>query len=283
MTAPLYAGFWRRFAAYFLDGLILLIPVFIVGGVVFFLGDNSTLNSLATMGVSWLYFALFHSSSMQATPGKSAFGIKVTDTAGERISFLRATGRFFALYLSALILFIGFLLAAFTERKQALHDMIAGTLVVRKDADAAEIQSGSGVMPVTGGVWAVIVILFLIPFLGGIVAAISIPAYQDYVYRAKIHEVLSEGAALKPEVASMIAEKRLPAGNASANLPTRSPNLRSLGIERSGRIVMELKDFRAAPNGRIYLTPEVSSGIVQQWRCSADDMMPRHLPATCRP
>jgi uncharacterized RDD family membrane protein YckC len=283
MTAPLYAGFWRRFAAYFLDGLILLIPVFIVGGVVFFLGDNSMLNSLATMGVSWLYFALFHSSSMQATPGKSAFGIKVTDTAGERIGFLRATGRFFALYLSALILFIGFLLAAFTGRKQALHDMIAGTLVVRKDADAAEIQSGSGVMPITGGVWAVIAILFVIPFLGGILAAISIPAYQDYVYRAKLHEVLSEGAALKSEVASMIAEKRLPSDNAPAARPTRSPNLRSLGIEPAGRIVMELKDFRAAPNGRIYLTPEVSSGIVRQWSCSAEDMPPRYLPPTCRP
>src|SRR6267378_435483 len=130
MAAPLYAGFWRRFAAYFLDGLILIIPAFVVGGVVFLIVDRSTLTSLATIALSWLYFALFHSSSRQATPGKSAFGIKVTDTAGERISFLRATGRFFALYVSALILFIGFLLAAFTARKQALHDMIAGTLVV---------------------------------------------------------------------------------------------------------------------------------------------------------
>ena len=60
-----------------------------------------------------------------------ALGMKVTDLAGNRISFLRATGRYFAKIISALILFIGFIMVAFTEKKQGLHDMIAGTLVVR--------------------------------------------------------------------------------------------------------------------------------------------------------
>ena len=80
-------------------------------------------------GVNWLYEALMESSSHQATLGKMIFGLKVTDLEGNRISFARATGRHFAKYASAMILGIGFIMAGFTERKQALHDMLAGTLV----------------------------------------------------------------------------------------------------------------------------------------------------------
>jgi uncharacterized RDD family membrane protein YckC len=82
--------------------------------------------------LNWLYFSLLESSGWQATLGKKALGLEVTDLAGRRISFGRATGRFFAKYISAIILMIGFLMAGFTEKKQALHDILAGTLVIRK-------------------------------------------------------------------------------------------------------------------------------------------------------
>ena len=81
--------------------------------------------------VKWIYEALMESSSRQATVGKIALGLKVTDLEGKRISFSRASGRVFGKYISAMIFFIGYIMAGFTERKQALHDMIAGTLVVR--------------------------------------------------------------------------------------------------------------------------------------------------------
>jgi uncharacterized RDD family membrane protein YckC len=71
------------------------------------------------------------SSSMQATLGKMALGLKVTDLNGKQISFGKATGRYFAKIISAIILLIGFIMVAFTEKKQGLHDMIAGTLVVK--------------------------------------------------------------------------------------------------------------------------------------------------------
>jgi uncharacterized RDD family membrane protein YckC len=80
---------------------------------------------------NWIYEAALESSSYQATLGKMALGLKVTDLEGRRISFARATGRHFAKILSGLMFFIGFIMAGFTQRKQALHDMIAGTLVVR--------------------------------------------------------------------------------------------------------------------------------------------------------
>jgi uncharacterized RDD family membrane protein YckC len=71
------------------------------------------------------------SSDRQATVGKIAVGLKVTDLYGQRISFARATGRHFAKILSAMVLFIGYIMVAFTERKQGLHDILAGTLVVK--------------------------------------------------------------------------------------------------------------------------------------------------------
>jgi len=80
----------------------------------------------------WLYYTLMESSSRQATVGKLALGMIVTDLDGNRISFGRANGRFWGKILSGLTLYIGFILAGFTERKQALHDMLAGCLVVKK-------------------------------------------------------------------------------------------------------------------------------------------------------
>src|SRR5262249_48371563 len=80
---------------------------------------------------SWLYEALLESSEWQATVGKMIFGMKVTDLAGNRISFGQATARYFAKWLSAASLCIGFLMVAFSARKQGLHDILAGTLVQR--------------------------------------------------------------------------------------------------------------------------------------------------------
>jgi uncharacterized RDD family membrane protein YckC len=82
--------------------------------------------------MSWIYYALLESSVWQATIGKKLLGLRVTDLAGNRISFARASGRFFGKILSGMILGIGFLMAGFTQRKQALHDILAGCLVLRQ-------------------------------------------------------------------------------------------------------------------------------------------------------
>ena len=132
----MYAGFWRRVVAVILDGLLIGIVTapFTLG---FSSGDTYSpqASSISTV-VSWLYYALMESSSKQATLGKMALGIRVTDLDGRRIGFGKATARYFAKILSALILGIGFLMVAFTERKQGLHDILAGTLVVMGPAPA---------------------------------------------------------------------------------------------------------------------------------------------------
>lgn len=142
-NVSIYAGFWKRFFAYMID-FSLLSLVFIVVGVfaaAFGLIDASSEETIEQSGtnvdllsvlISWGYFALMESSPKQATLGKMALKIQVTNLEGGKISFIRATVRFFAKYLSAIILLIGFIMVAFTAKKQGLHDFLAGTLVVNK-------------------------------------------------------------------------------------------------------------------------------------------------------
>jgi len=135
-----YASFWSRFLALLLDTIILYILGFMAGALVGYLFAASTgsttgieaLGFLVGVVVGWLYYALSESSLKQATLGKQALGIVVTDLNGSRISFGKATGRYFGKYLSAITLLIGYLMAAFTEKNQALHDIIAATIVVKK-------------------------------------------------------------------------------------------------------------------------------------------------------
>lgn len=148
-----YAGFWLRFAAHFIDSILLGCVNFAVGAgvgivlaVIIIGANNGNPNALDEGGagiliqlvaqaigllVGWMYYALMESSAKQATLGKMAVGIQVCDMDGRRITFGRATGRFFGKMLSGLICLIGYIMAGFTEQKQALHDQLAGTLVVR--------------------------------------------------------------------------------------------------------------------------------------------------------
>ena len=145
-TAPAYAGFWLRFLAVMIDGILLevvILPVsFMVGLFVGLAGHGAEqavlqvvaaiLGGMVGLFSYWLYFALFESSAKQSTLGKRVLNLYVTDLSGNRISFARATGRHFAKLISSATLLIGYMMAGWTEKKQALHDMIAGTLVMRR-------------------------------------------------------------------------------------------------------------------------------------------------------
>lgn len=139
LTAPRavmtqYGGFWKRVVAWLIDSVvvgaatgIVIATTFGAGFVAVFLGH-------------WLYEAFMLTSSWQSTLGKRAMGLIVTDTKGERLSFGRATGRHFAKLLSALMFGIGYLIVAFTEKKQGLHDLIAATLVLDRTADYTNLN-----------------------------------------------------------------------------------------------------------------------------------------------
>lgn len=145
----IHAGFWRRCAAMVIDGFLLGIVSAIVQGFigVGMLGsiradgsiDAGTVFMMMALPFvvlfvgQWLYFALFECSGAQATPGKMALGIKVVDENAQRIGFGRASGRYFGKLVSSLILNLGYVMAGLTARKQALHDLMAGTFVVFGD------------------------------------------------------------------------------------------------------------------------------------------------------
>jgi uncharacterized RDD family membrane protein YckC len=137
-----YAGFWRRFGAFIIDSILINAIYFGLGLILLFIFSAASLGAydsafllitcLITPVLYWLYYALMESSSKQATLGKQALGIIVTDESGSRISFGRATGRLFSRIVSAMIFYVGFIMIAFTQKKQGLHDIMAGTLVVLK-------------------------------------------------------------------------------------------------------------------------------------------------------
>jgi len=154
-----YAGFWLRFLAFLIDNavmgigfVLILIPLIFLTGLGGFISEIHPDEDMNDVGIfmligllflaatvslllTWLYHALMESSEWQATLGKRVLGLVVTDMAGRRVSFGRATGRHFAKIITNMVpAFIGYFMAAFTEKKQALHDMLAGCLVLRRNS-----------------------------------------------------------------------------------------------------------------------------------------------------
>jgi uncharacterized RDD family membrane protein YckC len=128
---PRYAGFWIRLVAYIIDALILGAITFPVTQVLATMGIGDHSTNIMSIAISWMYFAVFESSNWMGSPGKKALGLIVTDEQGMRITVGRATRRYFAKILSVLLLGLGMVMIAFTDRKQGLHDKMFHTLVMK--------------------------------------------------------------------------------------------------------------------------------------------------------
>jgi len=299
-----YAGFWRRFAARFIDGIVLAIPTYlilflVVGGVALTqAGEPGSGTSAAAVFIVYVlpmvfgffYFTLMHSSSYQATLGKMAVGIKVTDMEGRRIGFGQAAGRWFATLLSYITVYIGFIMAGFTERKQALHDMVVQTLVVDKwaytNTPERQRQGTSGCL-----VAFIVAVVAFVPIVA-ILAAISISQYQDYVERSQVSEGASLADGVKTAMAEYIQNKAaLPASNADAGLAEpdqiRGMYVSYVDIGRTpGRIEI---GFSSQPpnkasttlNGKhLYYDAKPENGSVT-WTCHSEDLKQKWCPASC--
>ncbi len=157
-----YAGLGRRIIAFIIDIILILIFDLVVASALgllrgvqnlyFYAYQHAPIESLTPEGtmaalvssivaaygilfvvIPWVYYAGFESSRSQATPGKVLMHAQVTDLEGNRVSFARATLRFFAKFISLAIIFIGFIMIGLTKKKQGLHDKIAGCLVLLQD------------------------------------------------------------------------------------------------------------------------------------------------------
>ena len=186
-----YAGFWKRVAAYIIDAVIVGVVGGIIGGIIggilggAMLGAGGVsgnpsgmlaiqlLSNLVGMVLGLSYFGWMHASSSMATLGKMAIGIKVVRPDGQRISFARGVGRYFGLIVSSLPLGIGFAMAGFTEHKRALHDMLCDTLVVDKWAFTAQPELQRREL---GTLTVVVLVLFGLLLVVGLLAVIGMAA-----------------------------------------------------------------------------------------------------------
>jgi len=155
MELPVYGGFWRRFAGVSLDTLVLFFPLATLRVL---MGLDMTgewqpdstawwISCWIELALSWLYGALMISGQARGTLGMQVMGLHVTRLHGERVSFGRATGRYMAQFLTVLTLGVGFLMQVFTRRRQTLHDLVSGTVVVRTRSERAPATApawGSG-------------------------------------------------------------------------------------------------------------------------------------------
>ncbi len=150
---PRFGGFWRRFATMWVDGVVMFFPTAIVrvllGGSVWDtsgLFDNGQvlLATMINLGLWWLYSAALESSPAQGTLGQQLLGLRVCDDRLRRISFLRATARYAAQWISILTCGIGYLVNLFTKKRQTLHDLVAGCVIARAESLPAAV-------PVPGG------------------------------------------------------------------------------------------------------------------------------------
>ncbi|HET7266574.1 MAG TPA: RDD family protein [Oleiagrimonas sp.] len=321
----LHAGFWARFGAWVIDWMITTVGTYmlmVVAVVIVMImvpdairGDHSTaeligqLFFLTAAVAAWLYHAFFESSAKQATPGKMAVGLRVTGLAGERIGFGRASGRFFARIVSAMTLGIGYMMAGWTERKQALHGMIAGCCVVharslnppavrapRTPPRAEPVATTSTAAsrpapPPRRGLpaWAIVLIVAgcaLVPI--GILAAIAVPAYQSYVVRTRI----VAGMPLADDAKAAVARYALRTGKMPANK-------RTLGLDgseaahgryvsavdiRHGKVVLTYAGPDAGKHisgGHLFLTPH-RADFGLHWTCRSPDIEDRYLPRQCQ-
>lgn len=273
----IHAGFWRRCAAYLLDSLILFVPSVLINVI-------PLLGILMFLAGRWLYFALMESSGWQATLGKRAMGIKVTDDAGRRVSFGVATGRYFGAAISNMILYVGYMLAGWTARKQALHDLMAGTCVVFDDVQPGRaMPTQRPPMPWYG--WVLnIALLAVVPI--SILAAISIPAYNDYLTRSRVAGILADTGTIRAQILERaLMDDACPSGS------REPPGASIQSVELGGTLpdcvatftIGHGSDVPASIRGHTITwstSGDAGSGHLQ-WTCTST-IANRSLPASCR-
>jgi len=298
VSAYAFAGFWKRWLAYIIDGILFsslfFLAIFLMTGSLFNYSSSGEKEVMAIFGLFifyfpawWLYFALMESSAFQGTLGKKIVGIKVTDINGQPINFGQATGRHFSSLLSGLSFDIGYLLAAFTARKQALHDMIANTLVVNKRYDSVQIRvasenPGSGMS--VGGIIGIIFLVLLLP-IGGIIAAVAIPAYQDYTIKTQVSEAIIDSQFVQNSITEHAADTGYwptnfqQLGMTEQQLETEQYQLQ-LHTEGGYRLIF--RKPKSIVDARIEFRAILIESGDYEWRCTSDDLKTTYLPINCR-
>ncbi len=319
-AVPLYAGFWLRVAAWLIDAVILgpiaVLASALVVGVMAWAWVPPTGAAVpgyafaawlwvcpVVFALSWLYCSGCESSRWQATPGKRVLGLRVTDARGHRIGFARASARWVGRLASAAMAGIGYLLAGWTARKQALHDLMAGCCVVRQEgldawrsADAtanasAEVGAPS-TRPAAMPAWAVVLaVLGIGTFVAvpcvAVLSLLAMPAYHAHQARAQATQGLDATLRVRALVGEYIVQRgALPTDNRALGLPApervHAQYVRSVRVA-DGKVVVTYgpaADPRVR-GGHLVISP-VGNAARLRWHCASPDIASRYLPPACR-
>lgn len=285
-----YAGFWERLAALFLDGIVLWIISMVVNfGLGLALGIAAGASgggmspaimlvfSVSPLLIAAIYFVSMESGERGATFGKRWLKLRVVNTGGERIGVGRALLRYVAHALSDITLLIGYLIQPFTGKKQALHDMVSGTMVVKTEKTSNTVAI----------VIAVVALFFVMIAVVGILAAVAIPAYQDYVTKAKTAQAVQIGNMAAKAVESYYVQTgKVPASIAETKAQLPMPNFISdITVDpTSGKVqVVFASNLGAAIGGKAlsFDASQSADGHIV-WKCSGNGIPPKLLPQNCR-
>lgn len=290
----IYAGFWKRFFAYIIDAIIYTILFFIV---VWFSFGIEQINSdkLEDIGLVyllfyfgwWLYFTLLEGSSWQATIGKKVLGIIVSDSNGQPLSLFHAGGRQLAGVISSFTFSIGYLIAAFSARKQALHDMIARTVVTNNHFSPNQIQQVNQNPPPGMSAGAIIGVIMLVLALpaAGIIAAVAIPAYSQYTNRAQVFKAYQQANTVKQSLVSHAVETgywpiNFEQAGVDSQLMQNSDYY--IQLQNNGVLAIVFNQQKQLANASLQLTPELTTSGNYVWQCQAFNMDFDYIPTDCQ-
>lgn len=279
-TELVYAGFWKRFAALFIDGLIIsLVSILIIVILGLLLGMQfgvmMGLFYLVIFGGSAYYFTTMESGEHSATYGKRWLNLRVLDMEGKRLSKGRALVRWLAHGLSNITCYIGYLIQPFTERQQALHDIVSATTVV----DDKPNSSATGLIVTLIAGTLVVFAVF------GILAAIILPAYTSYVGKNHLAKAYPHGlAATKVLDSYFAAHDKLPDTAAEAALPAFGSNAATVRYDtQTGQLIIEFSQDQGVLAGHhLYFTPTLLIDNTLEWKCTSKDIRPELLIAQCK-
>ncbi len=285
----LAAGLGTRWLASFIDGLLLGVCLMMVG---FFWGIASVFSRGHTGSFLWFallaqlaYFTLTQGGAGMATLGKRAMGMIVVGRDGRAIGYPLAALRYVLLLISS-YLFPLLLVVFFTRRRQGLHDLVLGTVVLDRDSydpahfDYEHIQKS----PRGGGALLVLAIAAVVfVFFGGILAAIAIPAYQDYTMRAKIQGAITRSDPIKAAVTQHYSSSNEPVQYADIGMsgPLALPGDQGLITVNSSGVITIMLGMKPLIGQSIRLTPTLSTDGIR-WNCVSDDVRKAYLPLSCR-
>ena len=268
-----FAGLTHRFIAACVDAVIVffLFTLVAFGAEAIATWRTSPIGALC--GVVLLWFGFLPATKLQGTPGKRLTGIKVTGMHGERVGLGPSLLRFALWLLTLGTLGLGFLLAAWMPKRQALHDFGARTLVVNRKATPAEIATA--VAPPMWWFNRVLGVAALAAILAILYSTYDIRESMNL--RSRVQSVLVDNLRYEAEVESAMRAGRAP----SITIAKLPPHARAIGVKPDGTIVYEIADA-VVRDGRIYYKPS-RTGEGFQWKCSAENIPSNLLPGNCRP